>query len=202
MNEELLKKIEKEQLLLKRRRDFVKENFSNEITRHEKVLSLYKDNIKAYDDVSFEVENISNYLKISETKDVSDITSISVDIEASAKNKIILKSNEISKADKFTIKWIGSNLVLNIYLYYNMQINSTVYKVVCFDGNVLSRLRGSEHKFLKFKNLNDKISEKFHSSYKEKVLNYYSENTDWFKLDKESEFYNEYLELKKFEIFK
>lgn len=79
-------------------------------------MSWYKDNIKACDDVSFEVENISNYLKNSETKDVSDITSISVDIEASAKNKIILKSNEISKANKFTIKWIGPNLVLNIYL--------------------------------------------------------------------------------------
>lgn len=163
--------------------------------------------IKTYNDNINTLNNLSNFLKNYNSKDIEDIYLIYLDYY----NKVVIKSKNLSKATNFKIKNDeDDHNYLEAHFYYKLSIDGISYEVQCDTINCLTRSFINKDKvvlnYLKFDNkkylLNEKIKNKFYTCYKNKVLNNYRKNMDQIEFHKNSEFYEEYLKLKKLHIFK
>lgn len=173
------------------KKDVSLKEFNKNIERIDKSISNVRENIDKIDDaISF----FKNFKK----EDIKDICSSYYFYD-----KLQFTSNDLSKATNFNIiyddNYIGGHV--NITLYYTISYDEISYKVLCFNEYVYNISRDG-FTYYKFENLNKKIEKRFYTQYKKIVTKAILKNFDDIKISSHSEFYEDYLELKKLRIFK
>lgn len=173
------------------KKDYLLKEFNKNIETIDKSISTVREGID-------EINNIISFFENFKKEDIKDICSF-----YHFYDKIHFTSDDLSKATNFNIiyddLYVGGKI--HITLYYTISYDKTSYKVLCFNEYAYNISRDG-FTYYKFENLNKKIEKRFYTQYKKIVTKAILKNFDNIKISSNSEFYNEYLELKKLRIFK
>ena len=158
-----------------------------------------KTNISYSNDNIVELNKAILFLQNFKKEEIKDIDSFCYRNDL----KIEFISKDLSKATNFRVQYSKdiNHCYMFVNFYYTISFNELSYKVICYNSNALDTSRDG-FIYYKFENLNKKIEKRFYTQYKKIVTKAILKNFDDIKISSHSEFYEDYLELKKLRIFK